>query len=807
MLTQFDIKNIIYRLARDKKYSLTILLSMSLGLGVFLFLFSQIYVRNYKTLPFTDGDRIVYGSRFESGLARLDGGLSDHDLNAIIKRQNVLDDLAAFERRRLTLSTSTFTEQIRGVATSSNIFKLAGVQPIAGRAIQSSDDESSAPPVVVIGYDIWERLFQKQIDLIGKVISVDGIPTAVVGVMPKGFKFPDNYDAWLSNMPHDLPGPNVNGWSSVVGKLKTGINLNQANDVFKQIAKDIELEYPREYSGKSIALQNYTKAFAKPISVLVSIMTIVALSVLLMSLFSVASLIIVKMIENTKEAAIKNALGIPFYRVIAGPLFESFILCALAGFLGVLLCYAGLKFAGSYVTIGSAPFWWEMKIDTHTIVAGLLYALTAWFTTGILPVYLALRRPRLSQLAGGRKGGGGNKVGPLMNSFISLQVSCVFLLMVFTGICLYSLHEVANANYGVKTDGYLTAWVQTPASIYPELNNRIDYFQKLEQQMMQLPGVEKIAFAGALPGVDSYSSTYSSPETNLSNNGSFPEINEIPISENFFDVFDIPLIKGRSFVAADNETAELVVIISEDVEKKVSPGASAIGKKIQINPDKDGPLLTVVGVAPSLLYGPPISIYGANVDALYRPMRQVMPSWYGMRLAIKTKPNSHNAEEQLLSAGRAADPQVALTKLQAYNDFLSQNGSGFRSLAFNFTPATFLAILMSALGIYAISARTTQQKINDIGVMKALGITDAQINRRFMVNAITKLIVGILLGAALLLALIPSIISKLVVIDYKVLVIDGIVVSTVLTVVVLIATFIPLLNAHKLTPQEAINRD
>jgi predicted permease len=806
MITLFDLKNTLARLAKDKRYSLTILFSMSLGLGVFLFLFSQVYVRNYSTLPFTGGELIVYGSRFENDLARLDGALSDYDIHSLMKKQNVLDDMVAVERRKLTLSTTSFTEQVTGAATSSNMFKIADVPPILGRVFQASDDVQGAPPVLIIGYGIWERLFQKQNDLIGKVINVDGIPTAIVGVMPQGFRFPRSHDVWLSNMSLDLPGPNVNGWSSIIGKLKQGVSLEQADDAVKQIAKEIATEYPQEYSGKSMALQHYTKAFVQPTALLVSIMSIVAFSVLLMSLFSVVSLIIVKMIENTKEAAIKNALGIPFFRVIAGPLLESFILCALAGFLGLFLCYLGQKVAGSYVSSPSDAFWWEMKIGMHVILAAFLFSLVAWFFTGILPIYLALRKPSLSQLAGGRKGGGGNKAGPIMNSFVSLQVSCVFLLMVFTGICLYSLYKIANADYGVKTDGYTTAWVQPAASIYPELKNRIDYFQKLEQQMMQLPDVEKIAFAGALPGTDSYSSSYNSLETNLSNNGIYPEVNEIPISENFFDTFNTPLLKGRTFVAADDEAGELVVIISEDIERKISPGGSAVGKKIQLNPEKNGPLLTIVGVAPNLLYGPPISMYGDNLGALYRPMKQVMPSWYGMRLAIKLKSSLQSAEEKLLSAGRNVDPQVALTKLQTYNDFLTQNGNNFRSLAFNFTPATLLAFLMSALGIYAISARTAQQKINDIGVMKALGISDAQINKRFMLNALIKLAIGLVLGAVLFLTFMPNIISKLVVIDYKVLAVDSIVVSLVLTAVVLIASYIPLLKAHKLTPQEAINR-
>lgn len=806
MFSKFDIRNAIFRLTADRKYSFVILITMSLGLAVSLFLFSQVFVRSYSILPFADGDRFVYATRFEHDRIRLNGGLLNFDIHNISKRQTVLDDFAAFEDRRFTLSNPSFTVQIGGVATSSNFFKLANVKAILGRTLLPTDDDKNASPVVVIGYSTWERFFQKDNDLIGKIINVDGEPTTIVGVMPRGFNFPVNDDIWLSYVPLDLPTPDGAGWNAIIGKLKNGISIEQADEEFKRLAKDIEQDYPQQYAGKSIAVQPYTKAFAKPISLLIDIMSVVALSVLLMSCFSVVSLIVVRMLENSKEAAIKNALGISTKNIIIGPLLESFTLCFLAGLLGVVFCTFGINFAASSVLNNSGPFWWEMKMGLHVIVAAIVFTLFSWIFTGILPVYLALRKPSLSLLTGGKKGGGGNRTGPLMSSFISLQVSCAFVLMVFTGVCLASLYKIINADYGVKPEGYMTALVQPSAALYPDLSKRVDYFNKLEQQIMRLPSVESIAFAGALPGSYSYLSTYNGIDVDLSINNVSPQSIEIPISVNLFDTLNVQLLQGRSFVDADNESAEPVVIISEAVEKKISPNSSAIGKKIHLNPDKGGPLLTVVGVVPNLIYGPPISLYESNLDTLYRPMKQVMPSWARMTLTVKVKGNPYEVENELIKAARVIDSQVALTGLSSYENSLSSNGNDFRALVYNFMPAALLAFLMSALGIYAISARIILQRTNDIGVMKALGISDSRINRIFMLNTCKKLSLGILIGVVFFVSFIPSIISKLVVIDYTILALNSLVVVVILSCIVLVASYLPLIVVHKLTPQEAINK-
>lgn len=806
MITSFDLRNAITRLVRDGRYSLVILVSITLGLGVFLFLFSQVYAKKYSYLPFNDGERFVYISRFEQNVARLDGGLTNYEVLNILKTQNVLDDPALFERKRFTLSSASFTEQVIGVATSSNLFKLTAVNPVIGRTLNTSDDYKDAPPVLVLGYDIWGRLFQKQNDVIGKVIKVNGIPTTIVGVMPKGFKFPRNFDAWLSYAPDESPDTNGSGWHAMVGKLKADLNLIQVEDFFEELSRSIVKDYPQQYTGKSIAVRPYTLAFTSPISLLINIMVVVAFCVLFMSLFSVVSLIIVKMTESAKEAAIKNALGLPFSRIITGPLLESFFLCALSGVIGVFVCYLAQIAASNHVSSSGDPFWWEMKIGLPVIISAILFSLVAWVLTGLAPVYLAVRKLNMSQLAGGRKGRSAGTSTNFMGYFVSLQVACVYLLMVFTGICLYSLYKISTANYGVETSNVITGWIEPPASDYPDLQTRLNYFEKLSQQINEISDVDDVAFASAIPGTYSYSSTFNSLEANTSRTENFPATNEIPVSENFFDFFKVPLIRGREFISADDNSSEQVVIISEKIEQKISPGESAVGKKFQINPDKNGALVTVVGVVPDLLYGPPVSIYDVHIGAIYRPMKQVLPSWYGMRLCVKIKAELQSIEKKILEAGRNVDSQVALAQVRTYDDFLRQNGNSFRTLSFNFVPATILAFLMSVLGIYAISARTIQYQINDIGVMKALGINDKQINKIFISQSIRKLLLGIIVGILLFVVFISDVLSKFVVADHEIIYLFSAVIITVLASVVLLASYIPLHNAHRLTPYKALNK-
>lgn len=806
MINTFDVTQAVVRLYRDKKYTGVILLAISFGLAISLFLYAQVQTRLLADLPYADGDKIVYVSRYERALQRLDGGLLNYDVHYVQQHQNTLDNLTIIENRTFTIATDSSTQQAWGVATTAALFTLAQEAPLLGRTLLPSDDAPNAAPVMVISYDLWVRLFQQDPQVIGRQVKVGGEPTTLVGVMNKGFRFPVNHQAWLSYVPPQSADKAADGWLALMGKLKPGVSVAQADQELKRLGGEIEQDYPTTYLGKTIQVQKLTTARAAPVKLIIQVMTVVAISVLLMSCFSVTSLVIVRMLSNSKEAAIKNALGIPARNIMLLPLLESFFLYAFAGALGLLLCALAVKYATGFVISEWDPFWWQLKFDSALVQAGLLFILLAWLITGLVPVLMATNKRFYRQLNSGKKGGAGNQSSRFMNSVVALQVACTFVLMLSTGVAFSSFYNVLHTDYGFDSNNFLVSYIRLPESNYAELQARNQYFEKLSQEFSQVAGVTQVTYAAARPGGGSYLSMINSTEVDLAQGGSYMQAIEIPMAHNYFDTLGTSLVEGRTFNHNDTEDAELVVIVSAELAKKLSPNGSALGKKLHLNPDKNGPLLTIVGIAPDLLYGLPLSFYRIKMETIYRPIKQILPVWSGVYLIAKTEASPYPLVKSLLATARTIDAGVALEEPTSMDAALSNNANRFEMLLYNFIPATFIAFIMSALSIYAISARVMLQRTNDIGIMKALGLPDARITRLFMRATYLKLAVGLVLGGSFFVLFLPTIMNQLIIVNLWSIGAIALAVTIALSALVIFASRIPLLGVHQLSAQEAINK-
>jgi len=806
MINAFDVTQAAVRLYKDKKYTFVILLAISLGLAISLFLYAQVHTRLFAELPYADGDKIVYASRYERDLQRLDGGLLNYDAHYVQQRQTSLDSTAIIENRTFTIATSSSTQQVWGVATTSGLFQIASEPPLLGRTLLPSDDLPNAASVIVISHTLWNRLFQQDPSVIGREIKVDGVPTVVVGVMNSGFRFPTSHEAWLAYVPPQSADKAAEGWLAIMGKLKPGVSVAQADQEMKRLGKEIEQDNPKTYLGKTIQLQKFTTARAAPVKLITQVMTVVAISVLLMSCFSVTSLVIVRILSNTKEAAIKNALGIPARNIMLLPLLESFFLYAFAGAIGLLLCALAIKYGTNYVVPQWDPFWWRLTFNKSIIQAGLLFVLIAWMITGLVPVLMATNKRFYRQLNSGKKGGAGNQSSKFMNSVVALQVACTFVLMLSTGVAFSSFYNVLHTDYGFDSKNFLVTYIRLPESNYAALADRNSYYEKLTQEFSRVPGVQQVTYTSSRPGGSGYLSMINSTEIDLSQGGSYMQAIEIPIADNYFSTLNTPLLEGRKFTQSDDENSELVVIVSAELAKKLSPNGSAVGKKMQLNPDKDGLLLTIVGVAPDLLYGLPLSFYRIKMETIYRPSKQIMPVWSGMYFIAKTDVAPYSLVDELLTTARQIDAEVALEEPTSMEVALNDNASRFEMLLYNFIPATLIAFIMSALSIYAISARVMLQRTNDIGVMKALGLAEQRITRLFMRDTYIKLGAGLLLGSAFFVMFLPGIMSQLIIMNYWSIAVIALAVTLALTLLVVFASRIPLMKAHQLSPQEAINK-
>ncbi len=806
MISRHDLRQSLSRLSADYTFSVTVIFTMALGLAISLFLFAQVYSMAYKPLPFKGGDRIVSVSREESNFQPTLGGIGQYDAAQLVQLQTSLDQFSVFELGNFDIATDSYTERFPGARVGGPFFSLTGVDAHLGRTLTPHDSEPGNNQVAVISFELWKQLFAQAPSVLGSVVRIGGSLRKIVGVMPEGYRFPVSQDIWIPYQHMQIKVPNGEGWVSGIGKLKQGVNVEQAEDNFVSLAKEIEARYPIEYKGKSLNVNYLTQAFAEQSELVIVAMRIVAIAILLMACASVSNLLLVRMLEQKKESMIKLALGLPFWRVAQALILESFWLCLFSGLLGFGLCALAIDYTAQYAFSALGPFWWSIEMSPPIWMAGLSFILLIWCVTSALPLITSLKTPTNSVLSGGRKGSGGEKSGPFMNLLIACQVICAFLLMSITSLSAYNFFVTINADYGVDPQAYLSASVQPPPSLYPTFEARNNYYEQLRAELLNIQNVEAVTFMGVLPGSFSNSGvTYSQAERDQSSAGEFPRASEISLDADALDTFDIELIAGRGFTEADTRNSEAVMMVNESFARKHWPNESALGKGLQINPDRHGPLVTIVGVVKDIVYGYP-SRRNLESDVIYRPMQQVLHFWAGAQVAVRYRGKLLDAVTPIKQAARKVDAQVPLSDLIPYEDRLHRNAQGVQTLIYNFLPAALLALVMAGVGIYGIAARQILQKTSDIGIMKALGAQDSHINRRFLQKSVLQLFAGLIPGIVIFFFLLPALLQQLEIENFMLTTVISIV-SLLIAATVMMASYLPLRRVHAMSPQTALLND
>lgn len=803
----YDIKQSLVRLYRDYQYTTTVISILALTVAIALFLFTMVYTVQYKPLPLVESpDQIGWATlRSNGGTANI-GGLSNFTFEYLKEHQSSFDYFGRIEERMVSVNNGHNSQQAKGIATSVEMFPMLGINPIQGRGLLPSDDVYGAQKVVVLSYRLWDQLYNKSADVVGKTVKIDGELSTIVGVMPPGFNFPINHDLWFAD---PLPQGEVShgGWNSVFGRLKPNIKLSEADEQLNSLMSLMTKDYPEQYMGKEIALTSFTDRFAIDMRFLLSMLKIAAIAILLMGAVSVCNLIIVRNLENSKEVLIKLALGIPFARVLAGLFLENFWLCLFGTLIGVWLCFLGISFWSSSLLEG--PYWWVLEFKFPVFITGVLAAILLWLFTSVVSLWMAARRPTSSLLAGGRKGGGGAALNKVMVAFSTIQIFSAFVLLVFTGVLVGGVVRIANADYGVTREGYLTAEVKLSGSKYPTLEQRNQYYEKFIDQASRVPGVKAVAVAGALPGAEGYLSSYNAADRNIVINGANPKSLEMPVSVGYFAVMGIKTLDGRYFNAADKAGAEEVAIINKSMAEILFPGQVAVGRQFRYDPENDGKLLTVVGVVPDVVTGNPLwYLSPASKDwrsQLYRPMAQVQPEWDSNTIVLKTERNPYSLTGDMRSVANAIDSETPIYDVRSYDDLLAVNESGFRRLISTFLPVALVAMLISLLGIYSVTRRVVLQNTPNIGIMRAIGIDESIINRKYMVSSSVQMLIALLFGFCFSFIILPRLPDSILITSFQTILIVACFVSVIVACLVLTASYLPLFKAHKMSPRDAMN--
>ncbi|MCG8413141.1 MAG: ABC transporter permease, partial [Pseudomonadales bacterium] len=561
------------------------------------------------------------------------------------------------------------------------------------------------------------------------------------------------------------PGDQPNVW--IMGVLTDGVDIESAEAELNASLQALGQRLPEFYNNLGATLIPFTR-FLAPSMTYWNILTGLTVALLLLVSLNVANLLVVRTTERIQELAIRSALGATPWLLIRSVLLDSLLICILGLALGALLADLGMTsigamMSGIYQDVSQTrpPSWstgynWELgTIITTGLTIGLI-----WLFSSVFAVWKIIRHDISMQLGGGSTGSAISGRSNGNAALVTFEVIFSCFLLIFCGALVGTANEMSEIEYGTATDGYLTGRIALPTTSYSDTTSREVYRQNLRQELLQQEGISEVVFVSSLPSQQGIPVAYNLEDRNvLTESARYPTQEIVYVGPDYFTAMDVPLREGREFDGSENATSLPVVIINELFAQQMWPDESAIGKRIEVNPEsEDSEWLTVVGVTSHIIQR--WSYFGTNVPVLYRPFsqspanRSVVPqaglaqsSSEVFHVVLKVdEVNPDQYRRVLQEAATRVDRDVPITFLFLLAELLElTNAMSIISTTISSNIALFTLVL-AVTGIYAIVARSVNQRAREIGIRRALGSSDRNVLWVFIRQGFKYLAAGLLIG-------------------------------------------------------------
>jgi len=703
------------------------------------------------------------------------------------------------------------TDQASFSAVTSNFFSGMGVKPALGRLILPSEGEKPGEPAtLVLGYRYWKKRFGGDRDIVGKQVQLNGKPVEIIGVVPKEFHgmfSPFEMDGYLplsTAFPRDTA---INFWNdrnkrlvTSLARLKPGVTMAQAQSLFDVISRREAEQHPA--SDKGFSVHVLPEKMARPIPyansaflVISALFLVLSAIVLLLACTNVANILMARASLRAREMAIRTALGGGRVRLIRQMLTETLLVTFLGGSLGLLLSswMGGLI---SSIHFPNAPIQFDTSFDWRVFAYAFAVVLFAGVFAGFS---FALQATKTDVNAGlqqsNRTGSSRHKV---RKDLMVLQLAGSMTLLVIAGLFLRSLQNAERLNLGFNPEHVLNV------ALYPQINNYTEaqtkeFYQRLEATVRPMPGVQAVSLASSVPITSFPSRDRVYLEGRASSDHQLPSILFNRVDPSYFQTMQIPLLLGRDFLDSDNEGAAPVAIVNQTMANRLWPGQQPIGKRFSMG-HETGPFLEVVGVARDSKYQ---TIAEDPQPYFYVPLAQSFVPLQILQIRSLGKPEALSS--QIQQQTRALDPAITIVDIRTMNESLG-GATGFFMFRLGASIAAFMGILgllLAVIGVYGMVSYATTQRTQEIGVRVALGADQKQILRLIIGQGMRIACIGI--GIGLLAAWGLTRLTRHMLIGISAsdpaLYLE---VATLVSIVALLACYIPARRAAKVDPMVAL---
>lgn len=755
-----DIRYALRNLAKSPGFAIVAIITLALGIGASTAIFSVMENILMEPFPYPGAGRfmsvrVVDTEKSEEGGR---GGYNGPEFLEMGAQNHVFDGMIASGNLDVLYKTSEGTQFFRGDSVTPGTFEFLGMPALLGRVMQPADYEPGAPPVFVLRYKTWVKEFGADPKILNQNFTLNGTSRTLIGIMPPRFGWWDA-DMWIPKKPSPVvqngayAGAFPEFWW-VLGRLKQGVSVKEAEADFTVIAQRLAKIYPKEYPKHfSVKLTSLAESVVGQFRTTLYIVLSAVGLLLLIGCGNVANLLLARATTREKEFAIRSALGASRRRLISQLLVESVILAIGGAFLGMLFAWGGLKSLVALMPQQIIPAEAVIRLNTPVLFFTLAVAILTALVFGLVPAMKAARKDLNEPLRDSGKGtSGGFRHGRLRDALVVLEVALSFTLLVAAGLLMRSFVALRDVHLGLQPDHVFAARLPLPVERYKTADQISGFYRPLLQRLQALPGVVEATETSTLPPYGGIGSEIEIPGTTQSEkwNAMFQLC-----SQGYFGVLKIQFLGGRSFTEAEVNGARKLAVVNQTFVKKYLKGENPIGRQVRIAQlaefdDKVAdPTFEIIGMVADAknrgLQDPP-------EPEIWVPYTITGSAFRGILVRTAREPMT------MMNAVRhevwATDSNVALTFAGTLEGYISQfSYAGPRFGFFLMSIFGGIGLILVTIGVYSMLAYTTTRRTHEIGIRMALGAERPEVLRMVIRMGLKLVGIGVAMGLAVSLAI------------------------------------------------------
>jgi predicted permease len=802
-----DVKFGARMMGKNPGFTLIAIITLALGIGVNSTVFTLVNAVLLGNLPFKDSHQIM-SIRSNRGI------VSYLDFRDFQKESRSFEGIAAYANFAADLSDQdNAAERVNGSAFSADMFPVLGQQPQIGRQFTPEDEKPGAAPVALLGHFLWQTRYGGNPDILGRTIRINLQTYTVVGVMPEGEQFPNEVRVWIPLIQDATREKRDQRNVQALGRLADGVSLEQARAELKTISTRLAQSYPDTNKDIEAVVNSWADgARGGPIRTVFLALQGAVTFVLLIACANVANLLLSRSVRRSRETSIRTALGASRWRVIRQLLVESVMLSILGGVLGLGLAVLGIRWFDAATIDAGKPYWMIFTMDFRVFAHFTAVCVATGILFGLAPALQISKTNIIENLKeGGRGSSGGMRARRMTNVLLVGEIGLTIVLLVGAGLMIRSFLQMYTFDIGIQTDNLLTVQVQPTSSRYPQPADRLAFQERLNARLRALPGIDMMTIASHPPAGGGLARTLKLQDRDIADsNNRLPVVTRLAILPDYFPALNLPVSRGRNFTQADGAPGAEVVIVNETFAARYWPGEDPVGKRIRLGQDFERgtddpklPWLTVIGVSPPVYQQSPDSEFRVQ-PTVYVPFRQE-PT-----IAFTVLTRSRVSRDALLSSIRnelrSVDPDLPLYNIRTLDEILERRRWPFRVFGTLFAAFAVIALVMSSVGIYAVTSYGVGQRTPEIGVRMALGASRRDVLWLVLRQGLKRIAIGLTIG--LLAAVgVSRVLASILVNTTPTDPLTFVSISILLTVVTLVACIVPARRAMYLDPVHALRTE